>query len=316
MHARLGYQNLIEGVRRKRVTRMHRPFRFGVVAAYTQSQADWIKTARRVEQLGYETLLIPDRTNVGSLAPVPALAVAASVTSSLRVGSYVFCNGYRHPVLLAREAATLDLLSVGRFELGLGAGVSSAEFEQMGLPFENPGTRVGQLAETLQIVKQLFTQETVNFRGKYYAITEMKGYPRPVQKPHPPLLIAGTGERMLRLAAREADIIAVGSKITARGVDQTDASLEQKVAWIKEAAGERFSQLELCQTVFDLMITDSGVDLSSQAGGPPIPKRPVSTEQAVAQLIEQRDRYGFSYLQIYEGQMENFAPVVARLTGK
>src|SRR5436309_2757418 len=150
MHARLGYQNLIEGVRRKRVTRMHRPFRFGVVAAYTQSQADWIKTARRV--------------------------------------------------------------------------------------------------------KQLFTQETVNFRGKYYAITEMKGYPRPVQKPHPPLLIAGTGERMLRLAAREADIIAVGSKITARGVDQTDASLEQKVAWIKEAAGERFSQLELCQTVFDLMI--------------------------------------------------------------
>ena len=219
-------------------------------------------------------------------------------------------------MLLAREAATLDLLSEGRFELGLGAGVGPSEFQQMGIPFANAGTRVGHLEEALQLMKQLFTEETVNFSGKYYTLTEMKGYPRPVQKPHMPLLVAGAGERMLKLASREADIVAIESKISGRGMDPTDATLEQKIAWIKEAAGERFADLELSQTVYDLQITDSGTALSTQAGGPPIPKRPLSIEQAVAHLREQRDRYGFSYLQVYEGQMENFAPVVARLAGK
>ncbi len=295
---------------------MRRPFRFGVVAAYAPSRTAWITTARRVEELGYATLLMPDRPSIGGLAPLTALAVAAEATTSLRSGSYVFCNEYRHPVLLAREAATLDLLSEGRFELGLGAGVGPSEFQQLGIPFANAGTRVGHLEETLQMIKQLFTEETVNFSGKYYTITEMKGYPRPVQKPHMPILVAGAGERMLKLAAREADIVAIGSRITRQGMDPTDASLEQKIAWIKEAAGERFADLELSQTVYDLVITDSGTDLSSQAGGPPIPKRPLQTEQAVAHLLEQRDRYGFSYLQVYEGQVENFAPVVARLAGK
>ena len=295
---------------------MHRPFRFGVVTAYAQSHTAWITTARRVEELGYATLLMPDRLSIGSLAPLTALAVAAQATTSLRIGSYVFCNEYRHPVLLAREAATLDLLSGGRFELGLGAGVGPSEFQRIGIPFANAGTRVGHLEETLQVMKQLFTEETVNFSGKYYTITELKGNIRPVQQPHLPLLVAGAGERMLKLAAREANIIAIGSKITAQGVDPTDPTMEQKIAWIKEAAGERFADLELSQTIYDMMITDSGTDLSTQAGGPPIPKRPMSTEQAVTHLLEQRDRYGFSYLQVYEGQMENFAPVVARLAGK
>ncbi len=295
---------------------MHRPFRFGVVTAYAQSHTAWITTARRVEELGYATLLMPDRLSIGSLAPLTALAVAAQATTSLRIGSYVFCNEYRHPVLLAREAATLDLLSGGRFELGLGAGVGPSEFQRIGIPFANAGTRVGHLEETLQVMKQLFTEETVNFSGKYYTITELKGNIRPVQQPHLPLLVAGAGERMLKLAAREANIIAIGSKITAQGVDPTDPTMEQKIAWIKEAAGERFADLELSQTIYDMMITDSGTDLSTQAGGPPIPKRPMSTEQAVAHLLEQRDRHGFSYLQVYEGQMENFAPVVARLAGK
>ncbi len=295
---------------------MHRPFRFGVVAASAPSRTAWITTARRVEELGYATLLMPDSPTIGGLAPLTALAIAAGATTSLRIGSYVFCNEYRHPVLLAREAATLDLLSEGRFELGLGAGVGPSEFQQLGIPFANAGTRVGHLEETLQMIKQLFTEETVNFTGKYYTITEMRGYPRPVQKPHMPILVAGAGERMLKLAAREADIIAIGSRITRQGLDPTDASLEQKIVWIKDAAGERLADLELSQTVYDLVITDSGTDLSSQAGGPPIPKRPLQTEQAVAHLLEQRDRYGFSYLQVYAGQVENFAPVVARLAGK
>jgi probable F420-dependent oxidoreductase len=295
---------------------MHRPFRFGVVAAYAPSRTAWITTARRVEELGYSTLLMPDRVNIGSLAPLTALAVAAGATTSLRIGSYVFCNDYRHPVLLAREAATLDLLSEGRFELGLGAGVGPSEFQQLDIPFANAGTRVSRLEETLQLMKRLFTEETVNFTGKHYTITEMKGYPRPVQKPRLPILVAGAGERMLKLAAREADIVAIGSRITRQGADPADATLEQKIAWIKEASGQRFTDLELSQTIYDMMITDSRTALSSQSGGPPIPKRPLSIEQAVAQLLEQRDRYGFSYLQVYEGQMENFAPVVERLSGK
>lgn len=294
---------------------MPRPFRFGLVAAYAPSRAVWVNIARRTEELGYSTLLLPDRTSAGILAPMPALAVAASVTTALRVGSYVFCNGYRHPVLLAREAASLDLLSDGRFELGLGAGVSSVEFEQMGMPVASAGARVGQLEEALQVIKRLFTEEAVTFNGKYYTVTELKGRIASVQKPHPPILVAGAGERMLKLAAREAQSIAIGSTIPAHGVDTPDVTLEQKVAWIKEAAGERFADLELSQTIYGLEITDSKAPVS-QMGGWVIPKQPLSTEQAVAYLLEQRERYGFSYLHVSAGQMENFAPVVARLAGK
>src|SRR5256714_14149321 len=233
------------------MTKMHRPFRFGVVTAYAQSHTAWITTARRVEELGYATLLMPDRLSIGSLAPLTALAVAAQATPSLRIGSYVFCNEYRHPVLLAREAATLDLLSGGRFELGLGAGVGPSEFQRIGIPFANAGTRVGHLEETLQVMKQLFTEETVNFSGKYYTITELKGYPRPVQKPHMPLLVAGAGERMLKLASREADIVALGSQISGRGADATDATLARQIARTKDAAGERFADLGLGQEVYD-----------------------------------------------------------------
>lgn len=295
---------------------MTRPFRFGLVAAQASSRPDWISLACRAEELGYSTLLMPDRTSVGALAVMPALAVAASATTTLRVGSYVFCNGYRHPVLLAREAATLDLLTNGRFELGLGAGVSSEEFIKMGLPFASAGARISQLEETIQVLKQLFTEETVNFSGKYTTITDLKGIIRPVQKPHMPFLVAGAGERMLKLAAREADIIAIGAKVGPRGADPTDATLEQKVAWIKEAARERFANLELGQTIFDLDITDSPTSLAPMPGGWPMQKKSLSTAQAVEQLLEQRDRYGLSYLQVSTQQMENFAPVLAELSGK
>jgi len=293
---------------------MNRPFRFGVVAAYAISHSAWIATARRAEELGYATLLMPDRTTIGSFAPFPALAVAAEATKVLRVGSYVFCNEYRHPVILARDAATLDLLSEGRFELGLGAGVGPYEARQMGMPFADAGVRVGRLEEALQLIKQLFTEETVNFNGKYYTVTEMKGNIPSAQKPHMPILVAGAGERMLKLAAREANIIAIGLRRTAQGLDPTDATMEQKIAWIKEASGNRFAELELSQTVYELVITDSKAAVSNQ--GPPIPKKPVSADEAVAQLLEQRERYGFSYIQVFEGQMENFAPIVARLAGQ
>ena len=287
---------------------MSRPFRFGLVSAYAPSRQVWADTARRAEDLGYSTLLIPDRTTAGIIAPVPALTMAAAVTSSLRVGTYVFCNGYRHPVLLAREIAALDLLSDGRFEPGIGAGVSSQEFEQMGIAFDSPGARVERLAETIQLLKLLLTEESVTFNGKYYTVKDLKGNNKPLQKPHLPLMVAGAGERMLKLAAREADIIAIGS----RGSDPSGPTLEQKIAWIKEAAGQRFADLELSQTIYGLDITDSPAPFQ-QMGGWPVPRIPMSTEQAIEHLLEQRERYGFSYLHVSSGQVENFAPVMARL---
>lgn len=294
---------------------MQRPFRFGVTTSAIRSHSAWVATARHMEMLGYSTLLIPDRTSVGIFSPLTALASAAEATTTLRVGSFVFSNEYRHPALLAREAATLDLLSEGRFELGLGAGVSSPEFQHMGIPYASAGTRVERLGESVKLIKQLFTQETVNFQGKHYTITEMKGYIQPAQQPHPPLLIAGAGERMLKLAAREANIIAIGSKITAHGPDPNDVSLEQKVAWIKETAGERFRALELSQTIYDIEITDSqAINRAAQTW--PMRTRAMTTAQVVERLLEMRERYGISYLQIHDGQLENFAPVVAQLSGK
>ncbi len=295
---------------------MSKPFRFGLVTASAPSRAAWLGIARRAEELGYTVLLMPDRTSGGTLSPMPALAVAASVTTSLRVGSYVFANGYRHPVILAREAATLDLLTDGRFELGLGTGVSADEYEQMGLPFPSAGKRVDQFEETITLLKRLLTQETVDFSGTYYKISALRGAIKTVQQPRMPLLIAASGERTLKLAGREADSIAIGARIGSRSAEFDEDLLQQKIAWIKEGAGERFADLELSQTIFDIEITDSDVPLPPQSGAWFVPRHPLSTEQAVDRLLEQRERYGFSYLQVSMQQMENFAPVLARLVGK
>ncbi len=295
---------------------MPQPFRFSVVIAAAPSRIAFVTLARRAEELGYATLLMPDRTITG-LAVLPALAVAAAVTTSLRVGSYVFCNDFRHPALLAKEAATLDFLSDGRFELGLGAGVGPFDYQQLGLRFEDAGTRVGRLEEALSIIKRFFTEERVNFTGRHYTITEMRGSPSAVQKPHPPIVIGGAGKRMLSLAAREAESISIMYRLPTQGNDAPNETLEQKLAWVREAAGERFAHLELSQLSYVLAINDGRTDRGFEGDGPPIPRIVMSAGQAVEHLLEQRERYGFSYIPVYGGaQMENFAPVVARLAGK
>jgi probable F420-dependent oxidoreductase len=250
------------------------------------------------------------------IAPFTALAVAAEATTSLRVGTFVFCNDFRHPAVLAKEAATLDLLSEGRFELGLGAGVGPSDYNQMGIPFESAGTRVSRLEESLQIIKHLFTEEVVNFSGKYYTITGMRGAPRPVQQPHPPILVGGSGKRMLAIAARQADIITIMHAWDIQGADAVHKDIQQKLAWVQENAGERFAHLEFCRTIYNIKITDNQAPVSPPPGIPPMPMLSMSTEQAVEHLLELRQRYGYTYFQIYDGQMENFAPVVARLRGQ
>ncbi len=221
-------------------------FRFGLVTGGHPSRSAWIALAQRVEELGYSTLFVPDVLGT-PLATITALAVVATVTTRLHVGSYVLVNDYRNPALLAREIATLDQLSDGRVELGLGVGSWPLDFQQLGIPFDKPGIRVSRFVEALSIIKQFFTSETVNFSGEHYTTTSLRPIPKPVQQPHPPILIGSAGRRMLTLAAREADII------------QLIPPVEEKIAWIREAAGERFEHLEFGQTAFGIQITDGPV---------------------------------------------------------
>lgn len=293
---------------------MQKAFRFGIVSSGASSRQAWVTLARRAEELGYASLLMPDRL-MTPLAPFTALALAAEVTTTLRVGSHVFANDYRHPVMLAKEAASLDLLSNGRFELGLGAGVGQPDYQQMGLPLESAGTRVSRVEEALHIIKQFFTEDVVNFSGKYYTVTGLQGHPKSVQKPYPPIFIGSTGKRMLTIAAREADSIAPEIRPTQPGSNEADAPLEEKLEWLRAGAGERFGHLELCQTIYNIAISDSPSKAAPMSWSAHL-QREMTTEQAVAHLQEQRALYGFSYFHIFEGQMENLAPVVARLADK
>ncbi|HEU5381105.1 MAG TPA: LLM class F420-dependent oxidoreductase [Ktedonobacteraceae bacterium] len=311
-----------------------RPFRFGVSVHGNRSREEWIGLARQAEEWGYSTLLMPDHLGE-QLSPVPALVAAADATSTLRVGSLVFDNDFRHPVMLAKEAATLDILSGGRLELGLGAGWMKPEYDRAGIPFERAGKRIDRLEEGVQIIKGLFAEGPVNFAGQHYTITDLEGFPKPAQRPHPPIHIGGGGQRLLSLAARHADIVGFIPRARAdgKGQDVTDATpeaLEQKIAWVREAAGARFADLELGVLVAQVITTEereqaaqfiantlaAGYDVSTtmilQA-----PYLLIGTEDQICEeLVARRKRFGISYINIFEQSMAAMAPVVARLAGK
>ncbi len=308
-----------------------RPFRFGVSVHGSKSRAEWIGIARQAEVLGYSTLLIPDHLG-DQLSPIPALVAAADATSTLRVGSLVFDNDFRHPVMLAKEAATLDVLSGGRLELGLGAGWMKPEYEQAGIPFERASVRIERMEEAIQIVKGLFADGPVDFAGQYYTITGLEGFPKPVQRPHPPLHIGGGGQRLLSIAAREADIIGFIPKARPDGqgqdiMDATPEALEQKIAWVREAAGARFAGIELGVLVAQVFTTEdreqaaqliattlaAGYNMSTDL----ILQAPYlligSIDQICEDLLVRRERFGISYINVFEQSLEVLAPVVARL---
>lgn len=250
----------------------------------------------------------------GHTRRVLVLGMVVCLLIAVLAGGYVFANDYRHPALLARDVATLDVLSNGRVECGLGAGVAASDFEQLGLPFGSPGVCVSRFEEGLQIMKHFFTSEVANFSGAYYTITQMPALPRPIQQPHPPLIVGSAGRRTLTIAARQADIIAPTRRWRGRDIDPEDASSEEKIGWIREAAGTRFEQIELSQSAFGIVVTDSPVEVTPLKAGPPVLAQPMTTEQAIEHLVNQRERVGISYIQVQEGQLENFAPIVARLT--
>jgi probable F420-dependent oxidoreductase len=313
------------------------PFRFGVLAEHVHTREELIGTARRTEEMGYATFLIRDHfiePPFGhQLAPFATLATVAAVTERLRIGTLVIANDYRPPVLLAKEAATLDLLSDGRFELGLGTGFLRAEYDQAGLPFDPPGVRVDRFAESLTVLKGLFAAVPFTFAGEQYALTDFDAFPTPVQRPHPPILIGAGGKRMLSLAAREADIIGILTTSTANGVlsrgpePRMAAAVAQQIAWIKDAAGERFDAIELSAVPTIVIAANrqqaaaacirsrgwSGVTAEDVLAMPAIFIG--SVKEIVAEMRARREQYGFSYYVISDGMMEAVAPIVERLAG-
>ena len=318
---------------------MQRPFRFGVLCEEMGTREAWIAKARRVEELGYATLLLRDHFLPGTFgdqfAPLSALMAAAMMTSTLRLGSMVFDNDYRHPVVLGKEVATLDVLSGGRFEFGLGAGWMGSEYEQAGLPFDPPGTRIDRFEEALQIFKGLFADEPLTFAGKHYRITDIHSFPRPLQRPHPPILIGAGGRRMLAIAAREADIVGIlagplnaGAPTVNDPAAYTAESYAQKIAWLRQAAGERFTQLELSVIMTTLLTHNRslGAEQIVQTRGwsgvsvEEILEMPTifigTMEQIAEQMLERREHFGISYYMTFDRSMEAYAPLVERLSGR
>jgi probable F420-dependent oxidoreductase len=310
---------------------MMRPFRFGVSVWRATSRAEWGEKARKLEDLGYAVLTVPNHL-ADLVAPLPALVSAAEATTRLRVGTYVLNNDLRHPVLVAREAATVDLLTDGRFELGLGAGHMQSEYDQAGVRFDAAGTRVARLAEAVTIIKGLLRGEPVTFAGRHYRVTSHQIYPLPVQRPHPPVLIGGNGRQLLTLAAQEANIVGLTGFTLRRGGTAPDfagwkaAGIEERLQLIREAAGDRYDSLELNALVQQVIVTDhrrrAAAELASrwtQLGPEEILQSPYVLVGTVDQMVEdlqvRRERLGISSYVVFEPYMDAFAPIVARLAG-
>jgi probable F420-dependent oxidoreductase len=220
-----------------------RPFRFLAAAPYEVLDARGLaEAARRAEAVGFSTLVLPDHL-LEQHAPVPLLATVAAVTERLRVGTFVLNVDLRHPAVLAHELASLDLLSGGRLEIGIGAGWNQPEYAAIGVPFDPVPTRVARLAEAVAVLKGCFSDGPFSLAGEHYTITGHDGQPKPVQRPHPPLMIGGGGRRTLTLAAREADVVGLAPR-PGDPRSFTLAATEEKIGWVREAAGDRFDALE------------------------------------------------------------------------
>jgi probable F420-dependent oxidoreductase len=314
-----------------------RKFRFAVHTSAAPDGPTWADEARRYEDLGFSTLLLRDHFD-DQLGPIAAMTAAAAATSRLRVGCLVFDNDYRHPLVLAKELATIDLLSGGRVDVGIGAGWMAPDYEQAGIPFDPPGTRVSRMIEAVRIMKGLFADGPLDFAGEHYTITGHEGLPKPVQRPHPPIMIGAGGERLLRFAAREADIIGVNPVTRSNEAwedqnvgDATADATDRKLEWIRDAAGSRFDHLELSIVAPFVVVTDDRKGLAeSIAGGLPAtndaepdadavlssPYVLLGTVDEIVETLEaRRDRWQLSYYVCNDDTVETMAPIVAKLNG-
>jgi probable F420-dependent oxidoreductase len=289
--------------------------------------AEWREVATRAEDLGYSTLLVADHFG-RQLAPMPALVAAAAATRTLRVGTFVLDNDFRHPAVVAKEAATVDVLTDGRLELGIGAGWNAADYEKTGIPFESPGTRVSRLAEAIQIIKAFFSGHSVTFHGKHYDVEGLDAVPAPVQQPRPPIMLGAAGRRMLTLAAKEADILnfpdrpAVG--VSTAGNVGLGLTFVEQMAIVRQAAGDRFSELELSSLCIPRLTDQVNETLDGLAAQMRTTRQIVSDmpgtlvgsiDSIVDKLQANRERFNLSYTVVPGAAINEVAPIVARLAG-
>ncbi len=315
-----------------------RPFRFGVQARLARSRAHWAELAHRAEVLGYDCLTMPDHLDQ-QLGPIAGLMAAADATSRLRIGHLVLANDYRHPVILAKELATLDLLSDGRLDLSIGAGHDANDYRAMGAPFDRPGLRIDRLEEALDIVYGLFGDRPFSYDGKHYQVSELDGQPKPAQR-RVPLLIGAGGQRMLRLAARRADVIGVNGTLRPGPVppgvltstlpiprishaswrSMSAEQVDAKVDLIRQAAGTRMTEIELSVRAFLTQVTNHPAALEEQLARELEVDRqftrssPFVLAGSVAgiaeRLRERRERWGITHVVVGAAEMESFAPVL------
>lgn len=320
-----------------------KPFRFGLQAYHATSAAHWRTLAREAEQLGYSTFHLADhyfgpgpleaetRHPVQNLAAIPAMAVAAEATETIRIGCRVLCIDYHLPAVLAKELATLDFLSGGRLEIGLGAGWIEAEYRAMGVRWDRPGIRLQRLEEVLDLIEAHFGGEQIAVHGTHVQVSGYRGVPAPVQAPRPPFMIGGGSERILRLAGRRADIVSLNfdnrsGRISSDGIcNSTADATDQKTCWIREGAGARFGRLELeIASYFTVVGVDPPTAYAQLSGGLGLPPEVLdnhphvlagSVDEICHQLEARRDRYGISYVTVGARALHDFAPVVSRLAG-
>ena len=313
-----------------------RPFRFMAGRGGALDRATLVERARQAEALGYDAMMLADHL-LQQLAPLPALVSIAEATTRLRVGTFVLNNDLRHPAVLAQDLATVDQLTGGRLEIGIGAGWNRPEYDATGIRMDPPGVRIGRMEEAIAILKGLFADGPFSFEGRHYRITEMEGWPKPVQRPHPPLIVGGGGRRVMRIAAREAQIVSLAPRLPSNTDPDIRSCLaegtEEKIGWLQAAAGARFDDLEIAtypplqpititddphpvvRNVADILKRDYGVEVTEREllDSPHVF---VGTVDAmVEKCLELRERYGISNVMVLSAAQE-FAPVVARLAGR
>ncbi|MCB0976883.1 MAG: TIGR03621 family F420-dependent LLM class oxidoreductase [Acidimicrobiales bacterium] len=306
-----------------------RRFRFAADAQAPLDGSTWLDTARELEALGYSTVFVPDHFDEGP-GPIAAMAAFATVTTTLNVGSLVFDCDYRHPAVLARELATIDLISEGRLEVGLGAGWKAWDYQASGIPMDRPGVRVSRLQEHTAVLKGLWADGPFSFEGEHYRISDMDGTPAPFTPGGPKVLVGGGAPRLLRWAGATADIVGVNPSIHSGAIDEAaaqdalEARIDEKLAWLREGAGDRFDDIEINCWLAAAEVTEDrelveGVAALFGATAEELDRSPMallgSLSECEERLEERRERWGYSYVVIPGDKARDFAPMVARMTG-
>jgi probable F420-dependent oxidoreductase len=319
-----------------------RPFRFGFTGGISSKREKLLESARTVEALGYSTYGLADHF-VRPFAPLIAGQAVADATSTLRITQTVLAQDFREPAVLAKELATLDVLSEGRLQVGLGAGWLQQEYEDASMRFDSASVRIARLEETSIILKGLFGDEPFTFSGEHYTINALQGRPTPVQRPRPPIMIGGGGKKVLSVAARQADVVQLmpsnrGGRTSLDPSQFSAPAIEEKIGWIRDAAGSRFGEIELSAQLLECAVTDQPEqhlsDLADRIAGvvermgggridlgqDDLRRSPIvavgSVDDVCEQLVDTRGRYGINYFTApIDARPEVLAPVIERLAG-